>query len=66
MLNPEEAKACIQFLDRCPVTGHQERYAMNTLVNKLAYIVEPPAKPDTPPNPSKEQWEGSADAASGD
>ena len=51
MLNSEEAQACIQFLDRCPVTGHQERYAMNTIVNKLAEMVKDPKAPPAPPAP---------------
>lgn len=63
MLNSDEARACIQFLDRVQLTGHQERHAMNTIVNKLAPLVKDPADPPATP-PKKE--EGTGDAATGD
>ena len=33
---PEEAKVLLTFLDRVPITGHQERQSMNLVVQKLA------------------------------
>ena len=45
MLTPEECKALIQFLDRVSVTGHQERQAMNQVVQKLAQMSVVPDAP---------------------
>lgn len=66
MLNSDEARACIQFLDRVQLTGHQERHAMNTIVNKLAPLVKDPADPADPPAPPPKKEEGTGDAATGD
>ena len=52
MLSKEEAKATLQFLDRVSVTGHQERFAMNQITEKLANIADPapmPAPAEVPP-----------------
>lgn len=45
MLSKEEAKATLQFLDRVSVTGHQERFAMNQITEKLANIADPAPMP---------------------
>lgn len=51
LLNAEEATAVLQFLDRVQLTGHQERHAMNTVVNKIATLIP---------------TQGTGDAATGD
>lgn len=35
MFTLEEARVLIDFLDRVPLTGHQERINMNLLVDKI-------------------------------
>ncbi len=42
MLQPTEAKAIIEFLDRVAVQGHRERGVMNLVVGKLDLIANPP------------------------
>lgn len=41
MLTPEMAKVILKFLDRTPITGHQERDAMNTVTEALENISVP-------------------------
>ena len=48
MLTPQEAKTIFDFLNRCAITGHQERMAMNLIVNKLENIANPPPEPEEP------------------
>ena len=48
MLTAEECKATIEFLDRCTLTGHVERQAMNLIISKLQTVINPPAPPEEP------------------
>ena len=43
MLTPEECNAILKFLDRCSITGHGERQAMNAIVQKIYVMSQPPA-----------------------
>ncbi len=38
MFSLEEAKVLIDFLDRVPLTGHQERANMNVLVERIVNV----------------------------
>lgn len=38
MLNIDEARVLIDFLDRVTITGHQERANMNLLIEKIVTI----------------------------
>jgi len=51
LLNKDDANTCLQFLDRVPVTGHQERAAMNQLAGKLYTLANPQATPPKDTNP---------------
>ena len=47
-LTPEEANVILQFLNRVPVTGHQERNSMNIIVDKLIPVAQPTAAAPAP------------------
>lgn len=51
MLTKLQAERALGFLDKCPITGHETRYAMEDLVQALVNIInEPVVDPDeTPP-----------------
>ena len=53
MLTKEEATTLYTFLDRTPITGHQERQAMNILVSKLNNIANPLPEPEPDPEPEE-------------
>ena len=42
MLTTEEINVILQFLDRVAITGHQERNAMNVVVEKLTTLAKTP------------------------
>lgn len=44
-LTSEEANLILRFLDRVAVTGHQERQAMNAVVDRLIPIAQPSQAP---------------------
>lgn len=55
MLTPEECKAAIQFLDRVTLTGHNERTAMNAVVQKIAQMSVPKVSAPSTGNDSEEE-----------
>ncbi len=44
MLDSNDIQLIITFLDRAEIKGHQERAAMNSVVNKLVQMANPPAE----------------------
>lgn len=56
-LTNEEANVILQFLDRVATTGHQERNAMNVVVEKLAQIAQATAQPVEEPKVGKTEEE---------
>lgn len=42
LLTTQELNVAYEFLNRVTVTGHQERNAMNVLVNRLQEVTEKP------------------------
>lgn len=42
-MNAEIAKVILQFLDRCPIKGHEEVTAFNVVREALSDIISPPA-----------------------
>ena len=44
-MTPEQAQSVLNFMDRVPVTGHQERLVMNDAVEALVAIRTPVTPP---------------------
>jgi len=56
MLTNKEAAVTLKFLDRCPLTGHGERQAMNAIVQKI-YAMSQPNVPMKASEPAKREEE---------